>query len=327
MKTKLYLALISIFIVNKIYSQIQDTIPINLEISNCTDIQYIGDTCFFQPGNDTLKIYGKFWAKGCGKQVAVVNKTYDSIIINTVEIKPDGDDCNLIVNSCFEINVPYSAYFTVVKFDGKTYSINNPVINPIITPVKSPDTISYNISNPNCSSGININYIDDTLVISGTVEVVGCGRQVAIINNKNDSIIIDTKEIVPPGEIDCNSEHSACFEMKVPSATNDTVLIFNGNAYTINALSKSLITIISDISDANIKEYPNPTDGLVNIDVQETDLKDCFIEIYDLNGSNMLSKEIKGSDHLNIDSFKAGCYILCIKQNSNVILRKLIVKR
>jgi Secretion system C-terminal sorting domain len=327
MKTKLYSVLISIFIVNKVYCQIQDTVPINPEIDKCIHMQYFSDTCFFQFGGDTLKIYGKFWKKGCGKQIALINKSSDSIIIFTTEIPPDGADCNLIVNSCFEIKVPKLPNYTYIKFDGKTYNIISPVIEPFVTSVNNPDTISYNLLNPNCSPDLNFKYIDDTLVISGTVEVVGCGRQVAIISHNNDSTIIHTKEIVPPGGPDCYSAHDACFEMKVPNATNDSVLIFNGNAYKLETLSKSIIASVSDIADAYIKEYPNPTYGPINIDFQKTNLQNCLLEIYNLSGESLLSKEMKGSDRVNIDSFKSGCYILYIKENNDVVLRKLILKR
>jgi hypothetical protein len=73
--------------------------------------------------------------------------------------------------------------------------------------------------------------------------------------------------------------------------------------------------------------YPNPTAGLINIEFNKSGFKDCLLEIYDLNGTEILNKGIKSKiEIVNIGFYKAGCYILQIRQDG-LVYRKLILKR
>lgn len=100
----------------------QDTISLDPTNSNC-NIQFNGDTCFFQHIGDTLRIYGKVLEYGCGHHIAVITEKSDSILISTSEIKPVvGADCNLVLNACFEFRISGAYGYSVVKFNGKTYT-------------------------------------------------------------------------------------------------------------------------------------------------------------------------------------------------------------
>ena len=59
---------------------------------------------------------------GCGKHIAVITEKSDSILINTSEIKPAGADCDLAISACYEFKIPASSGYSVVKFNGKTYT-------------------------------------------------------------------------------------------------------------------------------------------------------------------------------------------------------------
>ncbi len=298
----------------------QDTIPLD-SVFNC-GITYSVDTCFFQHIGNFLQLNGIYMKRGCGKHVAVVNKMKDSIIINTMEINTKADDCDIIAFACFEFSLPYPTSNTIIIFDGKNYhlSVHDTISNPI-----SQDTIANNLSNSDCPTGVNVKYIGDTLMIYGTIGVAICAKPVAIVTYKTDSIIINTTSL---GNCVCNSMHISCFEIKVNNIEKDTILKFNDTIYRLKPSIKSVTSISSPISNSKIIEYPNPTNGLINIELQEIDLNNYLLEIYDLTGMKIMSKNINNSRVIiNIDSFKAGCYVLCIKHNSNIIQRELILKR
>jgi hypothetical protein len=299
----------------------QDTIPLD-SVFNC-GITHTGDTCFFQHIGNSLHLNGIYVKRGCGKHVAVVNIMKDSILINTVEINTKPYDCDLITNACFEFNLPYPTSNTIIIFNGKNYHLS--VQDTISKPIHQ-DTIANILSNSDCPTGVNVNYIGDTLMIYGTIRVAICARPVvAIVTYKTDSIIINTTSF---GTCVANSMHVSCFEIKVNNIEKDTILKFNDTIYRLKLSIKSVTSISSPISNSKIIEYPNPTNGLINIESQEIDLNNCLLEIYDLNGMKIMSKIINSSqDIINIDSFKAGCYVLCIKHNSNIIQRELILKR
>jgi len=107
--------------VNSDIAMNHDTISLNLVSYNC-NLQFNTDTCFFQHMGDTLRIYGKVLEFGCGNHIAVITKKSDSILINTSEIKPVGADCDLAISACFEVKIPASSGYSVVKFNRKTYT-------------------------------------------------------------------------------------------------------------------------------------------------------------------------------------------------------------
>lgn len=62
--------------------------------------------------------------------------------------------------------------------------------------------------------------------------------------------------------------------------------------------------------------YPNPTNGLVTIELDNIHIND-LIEVYDLFGRKRLSKTIEtGMEHLDISTFEEGMYIITIKSTA-----------
>ncbi len=217
MKMKFQLILISLFIGITVKSQ--DT------------ISYISDTASsncpsgikFQNIGDSIKIYGTISVKGCGRHVAIISRESDSIFINTKEIIPPGEaDCNIAYLACFGINIPKPTNNAILKFDGKIYNIY------------SRDTIPYilNFKDANCPSGINFQYIGDTLTISGKIVEIPCGRQVAVVNRINDTVLIN---IEPSGfaHPECIIMDTACFEVKLKTLSSDIIVNFNGIIYNL----------------------------------------------------------------------------------------------
>ena len=99
----------------------KDTISLD-QIHYSCNIPFNVDTCLFQYFGDTLRIYGKVIEFGCGRQIAVITEKSDSILINSSEIRPAGADCDLAISACFELRIPGASGYSVVKFNGKTYT-------------------------------------------------------------------------------------------------------------------------------------------------------------------------------------------------------------
>ena len=102
--------------------------------------------------------------------------------------------------------------------------------------VQSPYIISLDNANYIC----NIPYVGDTcffqhlgdtLRIFGKVTEYGCGEHIAIITEKNDSILIKTSEIKPVGP-DCNLAFNTCFQLRISEGTGYSVLKFDKKTYT-----------------------------------------------------------------------------------------------
>jgi predicted GH43/DUF377 family glycosyl hydrolase len=69
--------------------------------------------------------------------------------------------------------------------------------------------------------------------------------------------------------------------------------------------------------------YPNPTDGLVNIQLVKPG--ECIVEIASLNGQLIYSEEMEGTTHqLDLFFLQNGAYFITIRSNDFVITRKII---
>ena len=100
-------------------------------------------------------------------------------------------------------------------------------------PVVTTDTFS--LENPgggNCNSGFGIDTcffqrIGDTIRIYGNV-IMQCGYSTVIMTEKNDSILINWCPLNGPI---CDMVVVGCFDLKIPHATNYSIVKFLGKTY------------------------------------------------------------------------------------------------
>lgn len=92
------------------------------------------------------------------------------------------------------------------------------------------------------------------------------------------------------------------------------------NKYKLN-----IITSNNDLEDRNInfKIYPNPTESILNIEIQNSD--NAFIEITNILGEIILAKQLKESV-INISSIQSGVYFITLKINGKYIAQQKIIK-
>lgn len=58
---------------------------------------------------------------------------------------------------------------------------------------------------------------------------------------------------------------------------------------------------------------PNPTQGIVNIEILDSDLSDVFVSVSDLNGNGVLPTKKIENYILDLSAFKNGWYIVSIE--------------
>jgi hypothetical protein len=102
---------------------------------------------------------------------------------------------------------------------------------PVLNPTSRIDTFSLPI-NHDCNFGLSADtcYFErngDTLKISGILQIV-CGYSTVIMTEKNDSILINW---CPNKGPICNVCLLGCFDLKIPNATNYSVVKFLGKTY------------------------------------------------------------------------------------------------
>jgi C-terminal processing protease CtpA/Prc len=82
------------------------------------------------------------------------------------------------------------------------------------------------------------------------------------------------------------------------------------------------VHILND-ADPTIKVYPNPTKGLFFIETNSTEKQ--TIDLFDINGRHVFSKNINGNAQIDVTNFKNGVYTLNIRSVSGNINQKLII--
>ncbi len=93
----------------------------------------------------------------------------------------------------------------------------------------------------------------------------------------------------------------------------------------------NIIVSINEIepTEPNIQLFPNPSCGLVNIDLisKEVVKGPCFIQIYNVSGVLCFSDNfiIDRTNQLDLSSLKKGIYFVNIQTDNNVFVRKLIL--
>lgn len=94
---------------------------------------------------------------------------------------------------------------------------------------------------------------------------------------------------------------------------------FDNNNYP-SCLNTSVQNI--EVKNADVTIFPNPADDYLN--VVYTGNSNARIEIYDITGRYISSKEIKSRDKINIRSSLPGLYVAKVKIGDVVVSKKFI---
>ncbi len=67
--------------------------------------------------------------------------------------------------------------------------------------------------------------------------------------------------------------------------------------------------------DININVYPNPTTHFINVESN----KSSNLNIYDINGKQVLNRTIDTSEQIDLTALSPGTYFLKFKQDNQII--------
>jgi len=193
----------------------------------------------------------------------------------------------------------------------------------ISVPIYSQDTISR--INSSCLkselrsmefySNYNFTLKSDSVIVSGQMETSCISRQSAIINRKQDTIVIDFYEHL--GAATCLCMYDIRFGLKVSPA--DTLLLMNNVFYNISYLFTD-IPLIENGSDVIDAMYDNDSECLRVL--LKSDLKLRGYQIFDDIGRLQLTMT---NDRTFVDmaGFKPGIYFVrfMMADKNNLIMR------
>ncbi|WP_456438439.1 PQQ-dependent sugar dehydrogenase [Psychroserpens sp.] len=84
---------------------------------------------------------------------------------------------------------------------------------------------------------------------------------------------------------------------------------------------------VADFNDQSFKLFPNPSNGVFTIQLNELSDSNNTFEIISINGSSVLKQSIKGnSTEVNANTLSPGLYFLKINNSETTIYKKIIIK-
>ena len=109
---------------------------------------------------------------------------------------------------------------------------------------------------------------------------------------------------------------------------------YNGDGGTINSVKLIICNIqlplsTGDTTFSNLKIYPNPTNGIVNIDLGNPNLDSkSIVKLFDIQGRIISTKEmINTIDNINISNLSDGVYLISIENGSSKTTKKIILTK
>jgi len=109
---------------------------------------------------------------------------------------------------------------------------------------------------------------------------------------------------------------------------------YNGDGGSINSFSLSFCNVavanlsVNQNKALQVSVYPNPTKGIININLADANSDKTILNLYDIQGRKILSKESHNSQEtLNIENLSDGIYMLSIESGNLKTTKKVILSR
>ncbi|MBI2731075.1 MAG: T9SS type A sorting domain-containing protein [Sphingobacteriales bacterium] len=97
------------------------------------------------------------------------------------------------------------------------------------------------------------------------------------------------------------------------------------NFYAFANIISGSVTAINDPDKEHLLIFPNPSSGWLYIKTS-TGFTNADLMVYDLNGKNVLKKQMAGNNTINITSLAPGIYLLTLRIKGQLYSRKFIKK-
>ncbi len=202
------------------------------------------------------------------------------------------------------------------------------------------NTSSQTVTTCNSYTSPSGNYIwtNSGTYLDTVSNYLGCDSVITInltINTVDTSVSINNNELISNATgatyqwADCNNSYAA-----IPGETNQTftpsvngsyAIIVTQNGCTDTSACYTISNVgITELANGNIKIYPNPTNGLLYIEVEEAFSCTIYNNIGKLVYSNAL---LAGNNTLQLPELAAGVYIIKLYNGTETYTEKLVIEQ
>jgi hypothetical protein len=104
--------------------------------------------------------------------------------------------------------------------------------------------------------------------------------------------------------------------------------LYNNSASRVGELTNSPLIVREGLQDAEINIYPNPSNGIFNIDLGKTDAAILNLEVIDQAGRSVYNKQVNSAQNqpVEVDLYylSDGIYFLRLSSDQSVKVQRLI---
>ncbi|MFC2104042.1 C25 family cysteine peptidase [Bacteroidota bacterium] len=216
-------------------------------------------------------------------------------------------------------NASGECVFDLNYASGKPYNVSMDGYNDVSGTTNVDEDTTINIT-------MNLTTLSVTFIVvdPGSSAIQGVkvefNDEVKYTDHEGKSLFVN---VLPGSDLEFNLSKTGYWNYDSTLNVNDTNVIFNAQL--------SVTTGIDPFENANMKIFPNPSNGLFNLEFSSNISEIYQIEVYNLIGSKVYSDKIEGTtsinQQINISQKAKGIYFVTVKSDKGSILTKrLIVK-
>jgi hypothetical protein len=220
--------------------------------------------------------------------------------------------------------------------------------------------IDYRAFGPDNPYPINVPGLDSSLQVKGRTAVHEVGHYLGLRHVwgdgggifggdscGDDDGVSDTPNTAGQANFDCDTSRNTCIDANddLPDMIEnfmDYAAESCMNSFTIgqtnimravlegercglvgNCLQTSTKKVVSGGEDLEV--FPNPTNGLLNIQMENIDLRECTLEVHDLLGRRVISRD-NTPNVLSVNHLLSGIYLLRIENEKQRWVKRIVVK-
>ena len=157
-------------------------------------------------------------------------------------------------------------------------------------------------------------------------EVVNYGQRNITVQKFDPTVDVAWNEV--PNQVSCSMAGSSSQAMAFDNGGNLYVGYNSVSGYVKELVCPTGINSINGSNNTTAKVYPNPTNGLFTVSLQNADEK-TYITVYNVLGENVYSSKLTTDNtQVNIGSQPTGIYLyrICTESGNVISTGKLIVK-
>lgn len=122
--------------------------------------------------------------------------------------------------------------------------------------------------------------------------------------------------------------------MKTTSGFTNRFLKFSAptvlNAVCYESCDACATTGLNNVNIASLNLYPNPTQGLINLNLGLTQKETVGVVVYDVQGNKLYSKTITGAavnETIDMSAHSAGVYMVSVTTSKGTIRKEFVLNK